>query len=373
MRFWTLALIGVARRPARSALTVVGIGVALGGYVALVGLSDGMERAFADLFLARTTDVVAVRRGVVEFTAAPLDEQTGEVLRRVEGIADVAGELLDLVDIGTGDTVVVAGWREGSYLWRSVTVSAGRLPRAGATDEAVLGRSAAEAAGRHVGDDLEIGNRTFRVTGELATNDVTSAKLVIVPLASLQRALGREGLVTLFDIRLADASGTRQVAAARGRLARVAPDLEFFPTEDLARRSTPLRIFHAVAWGTSLVALVLAVVLVLNTVLMSVVERTREIGVLSAVGWTRRRILALVVLEGVLLAAAGGTVGMLLGTGALAWLASASPLAGFLSPPSFLRAAVRVAVVSVLLGAAGSAYPAWRAVRLDVVDALRSV
>lgn len=372
MRFFDLALLCLARRPARSIATVTGISVAFAGFVALVGLSSGMERAFVELFLGRGTHVVAVRKQTVDLLAATVSEQRAEAISRVAGVSEVAAELVGMLNVASGEGVLVSGWPEGCYLWRTLSLRQGRLPAPGSLDEAVVAQLVSEALGKRVGDEVEIGTGTFRIVGEFAAEDVTSNKLILVPLGALQRILGREGKVTLFNIRMARPDDPAEVDAIKNRLSALAPELEFLSTEDIGRNNRPLRLLRAVAWGASAVALFLAVVLVLNTLLMSLAERKSEIGVLTAVGWQTGRVLALIALEGVLLAVAGGVIGAILGAETLRWLAGVPPLRGFLKPAMNVHLAIMVTAASLAIGAVGSALPAWRAARLDAIEALRS-
>jgi putative ABC transport system permease protein len=108
-----------------------------------------------------------------------------------------------------------------------------------------------------------------------------------------------------------------------------------------------------------------------NTILMSVLERTREIGVFRALGWSRRRILTLILKESLLLSGLGGLVGIGIGMLLTQALASIPSIGGFMKasfPPALLGQAIAVALV---LGTLGGLYPAWRATKLSPVEALR--
>ena len=96
-----------------------------------------------------------------------------------------------------------------------------------------------------------------------------------------------------------------------------------------------------------------------------------QIGILSAVGWQPGRILATIVAEGVLLAAVGFVAGSLVGLAAIHWLAGTPPVRGFIDPDVTPRLILEVGAGTLLLGILGSLYPAWRAVRLSAIDALR--
>jgi putative ABC transport system permease protein len=108
-----------------------------------------------------------------------------------------------------------------------------------------------------------------------------------------------------------------------------------------------------------------------NTMVMSVFERTREIGVLRALGWRRWRILGMIVRESVTLSLLGGAAGILLGV-ALGMLINLHPLIkGFLQLRYSVGLFVQALSTTLVLGILGGIYPAWRATRLQPVEALR--
>ena len=119
-----------------------------------------------------------------------------------------------------------------------------------------------------------------------------------------------------------------------------------------------------------LMALIVGGIVILNTMIMTIYERTREIGTLRALGWQKRRILGMVVREAVLLSLLSGVVGIVLGM-ALTKLISLVPVASYLSAEYDLAIFVQTLAVTLVLGVLGGLYPAWRASRLSPVEALR--
>jgi putative ABC transport system permease protein len=371
MRLWTLAVCNLARRPARSSLTALGIAVAVGCFLAIIGLSRGLEHAWVNNLMARGTHLLATQKGAVEMLTTSLDAGVGERLRAVEGVADVAGELCDMMTLESDHMTLAQGWMPGGFLSESIRLVEGRLPEAGEPNAVALGEAAAESLHKRLGDPLRLRDRTFTVVGLFRTKGVLGNNSVVLPLETLQEMMQRKGKVTVFHVRVDRPEDPGRLAAVQARLREAMPDLTFVETSAVTENNLIYEFFRTVAWSMSLIAIVIALVVVLNTLLMSVLERTHEIGVLSALGWPARRIEAMIVLEGLLLSLAGGAAGLAIGLAGLRWLTSLPRLRGLIEPEVSARLLLEVVSAVLVLGVLGSLYPAWRASRLNTVDALR--
>ncbi len=371
MWFASIPIRGLARRRARSTLTVGGIAVAIGAFIALTGLSRSLERAWVNSLFDRGTHIVAVQKGAVEILTASIDQDGADDLRRVAGVEAVAGELIDLMKLKGGKAALVVGWPADCYLWGSLSLTDGRLPHADDTYALALGQTMAEALAKKPGDKIRLSRRECTVSGIFKQAGTMMNSSIVMPLSAMQAMLRRDGEVTAFNIRLEEPGDPALVSSIKARLDEAFPGLTFSESSQIADNNHIMQVLGAMTWGTSAVALAIGAVMVLNTLLMSVMERTHEIGVLSAVGWRAPRILAMIILEGMLLTFAGSAIGAALGIGGLHWLAGLPRIQGFLEPEVTLRLVVETSLAAFVLGLLGSIYPAWRAVRWSPVDALR--
>ena len=156
--------------------------------------------------------------------------------------------------------------------------------------------------------------------------------IVIVPLAGLQQLLGREGNVTLFQIRLKRPFDSDRVAAVQSRLASAAGDFQVSSTSEFSSNLRYFRLTRAIASTVSAIILVTAVLAIANTMLMAVNERTFELGILASVGWRPSRILGLILIEGSAISAIGGIVGLGLGIVTMHVISWTRLSAGLLEP-----------------------------------------
>jgi len=149
------------------------------------------------------------------------------------------------------------------------------------------------------------------------------------------------------------------------------PGLRAVRAGDVVGTSQGFRMARAMSWSTSLLALVVGVLGVMNTMLMSVFERKHEIGILLALGWRRARIMSLILCESAAMGLLGGVVGVALGAGVLAVLERTPLVRGFLEPDLGWGLVVQAVVIAVAVGILSGLYPAWRSSRLSPSLALQ--
>jgi len=373
MRGWTMIARNLAQRRVRTALTVSGLAIGIAAVVALLGIAWGFERSFLAIYEAKGIDLVVVRAGVSDRLTSNLDAALGGKLRRMPGVRDVAGSLMDAVSFEEANlvSVLVNGWEAGSLLFKGIRMLDGRPFRADEPRGAMLGRFLALNLGKKVGDRVDIVGEPFAVVGIFESENLLENGGVIIPLRAHQAMMGREGQVTGF-VLAADRPDDRSALEALGRrIERELPGTAASPARDYVQGDMQIRLAKTMAWSTSVVALLLGALGVLNTMVMAVFERTREIGVLRALGWRRRRVLALILGESLALGLIGATFGTGLAFAGVRVLAGLPSTGGFISP-HLPPAAVALGLgLGVSLSVVGGLYPALRGAGLDPTEALR--
>lgn len=370
MTWLGLLLRNLWRRPGRSLFTLLGVAIALASFVTLAGLARGIERAARDSLDERGIHLLVVKRGTVEFFAAILPQALGERIAALPGVAEVSPELANLLSVGEDGHALVAGWPESSFQWSGLRLLRGRLPAPGER-AVVLGEALAEALHAEPGDRVEINLEPFPVAGIAGFGSTLNRGMAILPLPELQRLIGRAGQVTLFQLRLHRPGDHAAEAAIRAGVQAMRPDLSVVTSDEVLRSNRSVAMLGALADALSLAALALAALSVLNTLAMAVEERGREIGVLAAIGWSRGRILRLVLGEGMLLAAGGGMLGAGLGLLAMALLNRLLLVQGGTHVSASLATLVTAFGAALLVGALGALWPAWRATRISPAAAMR--
>jgi putative ABC transport system permease protein len=367
--FFTIVLRGLFRRKVRTLLTLVGIAIGIGAVVALVGISRGFESSWTEGMKTRGTDIVVNSMGS-SITPKPFSADAVEKVKQVPGVAAVAGMLVDFMSIESADMMIVSARDWGAFNWANLKIVEGRLPSDGNEPAVILGRNAAEMLKKKVGDPLQLETEELKVVGIFDGGAIVEDNSVVLPLAQFQRITGNEGKVSVIDVRVAPGIGEDELKRIEADINRAVPEARAVAASEHIRDSQAFKMINAMSWATSLLAVLVGVLGVTNTMLMTVFERKQEICILLAIGWRRMRIMRLILWESALLGLFGGIVGVGLGAIGVRLIEDLPTIRGLLRPdvtPELLLTSVAIAVV---VGVLSGIYPAWRSSRLSPSEAL---
>ena len=318
----------------------------------------------------RGSDLTVSQRDASDVFSGFVDERITARIEAIPGVAGVNGELAMFAPVDDGNEVLVFGWSEGSYQWKGVPIARGRLPTPGERGFALLGERLAETLGKEPGDTLSMFDKTIPIAGVTAYKVAVNRGVLLMPLADLQELSFRAGQVTVLHLLL-DAGLTAERIDEISREIEGLANVQVEPTDQLLTRDRNLEIFNAVASAISILALTMGGLSVLNVLLMAVQERMREIGIMMAIGWSNRRIMACIMVEGAFMGLAGSLAGIPVGY-AICLLFNRLPAIGsYISFQPSLAVILPSVGAGVTLAALGSLYPAWRAVSHTPADALR--
>jgi putative ABC transport system permease protein len=359
------------RRRLRTLLTLGGIAMAIGAFVGLVGFSRSFEHEWLRMYESGGTDIAVVQQ---TFLNTSVDEAAGDKLRALPTVAQATPMILNLMDLTPEVNALAYGWKADSYEFDGLKIVSGRKFRDG-QPEVLLGDLLAQNLHKNPGDTLEIQGSPFTVVGVYHGGSALEAGAVILPIDQMQKLGSLQGKVTAFHVRLkpvpAGESPEHFLARAQQEIETALPGLRAVPAAERASNNQLVLLAHAAAWGTSGIALIIGILGIANTMAMSVFERTREIGILRALGWRRGKILLLIQTEAAVLGLAGGVLGLACGWIALHILAGLPQTASIVSASLSMVLPLEALGIAVLAGLAAGAIPAWRGAQLKPVEALR--
>lgn len=393
MSLTRLAIKSLLQRPARTLLTIVSVAASVAVLFSLLSFNSGYQAGLQNQMQQMGVHLMVVPIGC-PYEAASLVLEGGEIesylgesiaetIARMEGVAIAAPSLMHaIVRPEDGRTDIYLGINEEHLAlknwWR---LNDGERPGGNlleSDDALLLGWDAALIEKREeIGEKIWVPeiDSEFTVTGILEPTGTQDDGFFYVPLRTAQERFGLEDQITSVQIRLTDPSLAAEVG---DRLEQQFPGAEIIRMEELLGSMTAL-MDSARALIFAIVAVVIAIsaVGVLNTMLMSVFERTREIGVLRATGAGRLHIFGLVWTETLALTALGGIAGLALAAvaarGVEAVIRRFVPLAPQEAMTHFDPRAALICVLAILgVGLVAGIYPSLRAAGIRTIEALRA-
>lgn len=357
------------RRPVRTALTAVGVAAGVVAIVALSTIVHGLWDSVEQTIHIGDTDLLIMQANIAADLLSVLDEdETHQKLLSVPGVEQAIGTLWHVVPTGDTPFCLIVGLDRDDMGVDPDLLLRGRYPEN--NNEVLLGWITAKyVLEKDVGDTVEILDQDYRIVGVFRCDSIFIDAALVMKLPRLQELTSKEGQVTLFQVQVREGF---DVAAVSDEIERRYPELvSIGEAAEYSKADQGLVMANSMIWAVSFVAILIGSIIVANTMWMSVLERTREIGVLRAVGWTRRRIVVTIILE----AAGVGVIATALGCPAgigLAKLSAKLPVAvQFVRPVVTVEPLLIALAVAVVLSVLGALIPAWRAARISPAEALR--
>jgi len=388
------------RNATRSFLTMLGIIIGVGAVITSMAIGSGAQAAVLAQIESLGANLVVVIPGAVTSngvrlgsgtrTSLKLDDATAiaKQVPEVAGAAPSASTNAQVVAGGTNWYTSVTGSTPAWQAVRNWNVAQGRFFTTSEVDQAakvaVLGSTVAQnlfPAGGAAGATVVIKNVPFRVVGVLESKGQSGFghdqdDLVMVPITTLQARLTGITWVQSILISATTPDAVQGVIDATGRLLRIRHHLTAYQPDDFSARNISdvqqVRIATSqtqglLLAGIAVVSLVVGGIGIMNIMLVSVTERTREIGLRMAVGAKGRDILLQFLVEALTLACIGGLIGIAMGVATARGASTLGHWPVLVSPFSLLLGFASAAVVGVVFGF----YPAERAAALDPIVALR--
>ncbi len=364
-----LLLSNVWAKKARSFGLAFAVALAVMTVVVLTVVSSGLESSAAAILKIGKSDFTVAQKSVSDILFSYLDEHQLAEIRATKGVANAVGALVETESINPANPLFLEiGLPPDELTPFGVHVLAGRPYSANATHQVMLGWRAAEDMGLHVGDTFKANGTRNTIVGIYSTGISFGDLGAIFPLPAVQAYNRVPGAVTLVFVKVAP--GYR-VAQVERRITYAHPELTTIRTASQFGRADRNVVFlKAAATGSTIVAVVIGAVVVGNTMMLSLFERTREFGLLRAIGWTRTRVVSLLLGEGMVLAVIGAAVGVGLSYMVTSILQALPQLVGILHSNYTTQAFWRGLYTGLGMTVLGTLYPALRAGLLSPLQAL---
>lgn len=315
--------------------------------------------------------------GAIDSEANTKDINTSylDTLANISGVNETAGLLriqeINLDDMMNGEQTSITAYgidRDKLDLVGIENVNGSLF--AENSSEAIMGKSFAETRNKTIGDTITIQDHEFKIVGEFETGSLLSDSSIYVSKEKLQEVTGKDHLTQILIKTNENVNDTKIADEIEDKYK---DDLLTFTTEEQVQMMSRITsILDLVTYAISALAIVIGGIGIINTMIMAVYERTKEIGVLRAVGWKSRRILMMIIGETLVLTTLSAIVGIIggitiseIGIRLLGDANNAFALA--YHPETFITAFA----VAIIVGVLGGIYPAYKASKLAPTEALR--
>lgn len=376
MRFISLILKNPFRNKTRSFLSIVGIAIGIATIVALGLITTGMEQSVQTTMNEGAAEITVTN--ITSIGAGTMDANLTEELNNMSNVTRTAG-VLSATD---QDYLTMAKSSDGNSMsdaTRFYGVNLSDLDLLGITEvngskfeegskQAIMGKQYAELHNVSVGDNISAFGEEFEIVGSFETGGVLTDSGVYVSLDTLDEITGADGRVSQIVVKTDE--GVDDSAVAK-KIEDNYENLTTITSEEMASMmDNVIGILDAVSLAISGLAIIVGAIGIVNTMVMSVYERTKEIGVLKSVGWKSSKILKMVIGETLVLTTVSGIVGSAFGIfiaeAGVRLLGDTDFALGY-SPSTFILAFG----ITIIVGILGGIYPAYKASRLAPTEALR--
>ncbi len=385
MSFLSLVVKNPFRNKTRSALAIVGIAIGIMVIVALGMVTGGLENSTQSTLKAGAAEITVLQTGSNSFgSGGTLNESLVTSILSINGVKDTTGilrasnttttpaTLNSTSSIGSlGSEVSITGIDLDKLSLIGIDSVNGTTFSNSSTDQVIIGKTAAQSLNKTVGDTINLYGQNFTITGTFETGNFITDAGIMMPLSTLQNLTSNQNKVSNILVKVTDNANVTTVSQS---IENAYPNQLTTTTAEAtaSRINQGLSFIDTASWAISLLAIFIGAVGVINTMIMSVYERTREIGVLKAVGWKDRRILGMILGESIVLTLIAFIVGTVVAVVGVELILTLSPSVGGIIKPSFAYDIfLRAFVVAFLVGVLGGLYPAYRASRLSPTEALR--
>ncbi|WP_414469876.1 ABC transporter permease [Methanobacterium sp. ACI-7] len=378
MNYLGLIIKNPFRNKTRTSLAVIGIAIGIATIVALGLITGGLKESTESTLKSGGAEITVIQSGTDGFMSGSIDQGRVEDVRNVSGVKETAGILRTSVKLQDGSSssfgpsgFIVTGIESSKLNLVGVDSINGSAFSDGDADEIIIGKSASQNLNKTVGDTITIFNKEFKITGVYETGNFIQDAGAYIFLNKLQNLTNNENDVSAISVKINDNANATEVSKTIEDSYK--DELSTSSAADqMGRINQGLGFIDTATWAISLLAIIIGGVGVINTMIMSVYERTREIGVLKAVGWKGRRILGMILGESIVLTLIAALVGIIVGVVGVEVLLSVTPSAqGILEPAYSPEIFIRALAIAFLVGIIGGIYPAYRASRLAPTEALR--
>ncbi|MFQ5875496.1 MAG: ABC transporter permease [Dehalococcoidia bacterium] len=356
------------RRKTRTFLTVVGIAIGVAAVVALGAIAEGMVAQLTGMLTKGGADLTVMQANIADMSLSAIDDDVGRRIAAMPAVKSVSGMIMSVIPAKGMPYFLIFGYDPKEYAIKHFKIIEGEKLTSGRRRQIIIGSMAADNLKKGVGDTIRVFESAYRIVGIYETGVPYEEGGGVIALKEAQAIFRKPRQVGFYEVKLKRIDRAEEVIE---EIERRFPQVSVSKSAEFAERTPDIQTMRSIIPVLSSIAIIVGGVGMMNTMLMSVFERTREIGVFRALGWRRGRILWMILRESLALGLMGGLLGIVLGVGMIKAIERLPAVSSLLRGMFSLSLFAQALLIALALGAIGGLYPAWRASKLKPIEALR--
>ncbi|RLI46816.1 hypothetical protein DRO69_02270 [Candidatus Bathyarchaeota archaeon] len=372
MNVVTFSFKNLKRRKMRTSLAILGIALGVMLITSLLFIMDGLESSITGSLELLSGNLIVQEKGAVDQARSMVNASLIKALQSNKDIKVISPEIYVVARVpedGAGPRFITLIGVTNAYrkIVSSDYIKIGTFFNETDSGKMVIGSKLAKQRSLEVGDAFPIDSVTFDITGIFETNTLADAIIALIPLEDA-RALRSwpEDALSVIEVKPVNPDKADEI---RAYVESNFKDYEVVFPEDLVKEATEiLNTLRDTVWLVSAIAVIIGGIGIANAMLMSVMERTPEIGLLKATGWRNIDVGYSVLIEALGIGVIGGLIGLLLGMVAAQTAQNIIPA---LTVRLTLTTIIQSLIFGIILSLGSGVYPAVKAARLSPIKAIR--
>jgi putative ABC transport system permease protein len=364
MSFLKLILKNPFRNRSRAILSILGIGIGILTIVALGGIMNGLVASANDTIHVGGSDFVIMNTD----EAGTISANWSSKINNISGVNKTIGIYTGSMYSVKGNFVNLRGINSKDLSGFNIKIINGTIFKNNKT-ELILGKDTVKDLNKSVNDTITLNGVEWKITGIYETTYSNLNDGAYSSLSAVQTIMNDPNNISGLFVKVNEGVDVENVTKAIDD--KYGDDIAVISSiEDMESQKGIIDMINGAKWGISLLAILVGGIGIINTMVMSVFERTREIGVLKSVGWSNRRIIGMIVGESIVLTIIAGIIGSILGVILVEGIAATGMLQG-MTPVFSVNIFLEAFLISLIVGIIGGLYPAIKASKLPPTEALR--
>lgn len=360
----------VFRKKLRVCLTIGGIAVGICVCIIMLGIGESIKNSFKDVYETRQIDIIIQEKEQLSILLSKVDAGIAQEVQKIPAVEDAAPTLLYIHKL-KGSAVPVFGWEPGSFLFDAVEVTQGRRPAPG-KQEVMVGEALNGSLKKDNSRQIKIKGVSFDVVGVFKSRSPFEQFAAVALLSDLQSAVREEGRASFINVRLKPSHRAEaHIEDAIGFMTEAFPSAAPMRADAFISEKTKFIVVgEQFSLLVSLITVIAVALGLANTMVTSTFEKRKFLAILLALGWQKIEIAILFLCESLVVALAGGALGILLGFKGTAYVFGLTNIEAFVPEMDIV---FMLKIVGIVLGSAifAAIVPTWITLNSNPVEVIR--